>query len=385
VRAGREEAVSLQAPLWRSIAVFRVASLAYAAFLLVVGRANYAHLAWAGVVLAAMAGWTLISTLAYAQPARRTWPLLVTDLLLTAAALLSTAALQYPGSIANAAMPVTATWVAGPVLAWAVAGGARAGAAAGAALGACDLYLRHLSLTTAYRSTLLNATVLLVLAGIVVGYVSRLATRAEQAVQRATEIEAASRERERLARHIHDSVLQVLALVQRRGSEVGGEAAEIGRLAGEQETALRRLIAADAGPAPAAGERDLRTLLGQEASAAVSVVTASAPVLLANTTAHETAAAVHAALDNVRRHCGPQARAWVLVDDEGSAVNITVRDEGPGIPPGRLEQAESEGRLGVSQAICGRIRDLGGCASVTSTPAAGTEVRLRVPRAQNVA
>jgi signal transduction histidine kinase len=377
--------VSLQAPLWRSIAVFRVASLGYAAFLLIVGRAGYAHWAWAWAVLAGMAGWTLISTLAYARPARRTWPLLLTDLVLTAAALLSTAALQYPSSLSNAAMPVTATWIAGPVLAWAVAGGIRAGAVAGIALGGCDLYLRHLSLTTAYRSTLLNATVLLVLAGIAVGYVSRLAARAEQALQRATEIEAASRERERLARHIHDSVLQVLALVQRRGSEVGGEAAEIGRLAGEQETALRRLIAADAGPALTAGEHDLRTLLGQEASAAVSVVTPADPVLLADATAHETAAAVRAALDNVRRHCGPQARAWVLVDDEGSAVNITVRDEGPGIPPGRLEQAEEEGRLGVSQAICGRIRDLGGCASVTSTPAAGTEVRLRVPREQNVA
>ena len=62
-------------------------------------------------------------------------------------------------------------------------------------------------------------------------------------MQRATEIEAASRERERLARGIHDSVLQVLALVQRRGAEAGGEAAEIGRLAGEQEAALRALIA----------------------------------------------------------------------------------------------------------------------------------------------
>jgi signal transduction histidine kinase len=377
--------VSLQAPLWRSIAVFRGASLAYAAFLLVVGRANYAHLAWAWVVLAAMAAWTLISTLAYARPARRAWPLLLTDLLLTAAALLSTAVLQYPSSLGVAAMPVTATWVAGPVLAWAVAGGIRGGVVAGAALGACDLYLRHLSLTTAYRSTLLNATVLLLLAGIVVGYVSRLADRAEQALQRATEIEAASRERERLARHIHDSVLQVLALVQRRGSEAGGEAAELGRLAGEQETALRRLIAADTGPALLTGERDLGALLGQEACAAVSVVTPAGPVLLADRTAHETAAAVRAALDNVRRHCGPQTRAWVLLDDEGSAVSITVRDSGPGIPPGRLEQAQAEGRLGVSQAICGRIRDLGGSASVTSTPAAGTEVRLRVPRAQIVA
>jgi signal transduction histidine kinase len=386
MQAWREETqVSLQAPLWRSIAVFRCASLVYVAFLLVVERSNYAHLAWAWGVVAAMGIWTLVSTVAYAVPARRTWQLLIADLILTAVALLSTAVLQHPSSIDTAAMPVTATWVAGPVLACAVAGGSRAGGLAGAALGICDLSLRHQSLTTAYRSTALNAVVLLLLAGVVVGYVSMLATRAERALQRATELEAASRERERLARHIHDSVLQVLALVHRRGAEVGGEAAELGRLAGEQETALRRLIGAEVDAAPPEGERDLRTLLGAEASSSVSVVTPADPVLLADPGARETAAAVRAALDNVRRHCGEDARAWVLVDDEGTTVNITVRDEGPGIPAGRLEQAAAEGRLGVSQAICGRMRDLGGSASVTSTPAAGTEVRLRVPRRQNVA
>ena len=52
------------------------------------------------------------------------------------------------------------------------------------------------------------------------------------------------RERERLARDIHDGVLQVLALVGRRGREAGGEAAELGRLAAEQELALRALIGA---------------------------------------------------------------------------------------------------------------------------------------------
>ena len=228
-------------------------------------------------------------------------------------------------------MPVTATWVAGPVLAWAVADGIRAGVAAALVLGACDLTLRHQSLASAYRSPALNGTVLLLLAGVVVGYVSTLATRAERAVQRATEIEAASRERERLARGIHDSVLQVLALVQRRGAEVGGEAAEIGRLAGEQEAALRALIAADrtavadGDGALASGELDLRTLLTREASAAVSVVTPAGPVLLPGHEAREVTAAVHAALDNVRRHCGGTARAWVLVDDAGEA-----RDAGLG-------------------------------------------------------
>jgi signal transduction histidine kinase len=70
----------------------------------------------------------------------------------------------------------------------------------------------------------------------------------------------------------------------------------------------------------------------------------------------------------------------VLVDDEGEAVTVTIRDDGPGIPPGRLTLAAADGRLGVSQAIFGRMRDLGGSARVTSVPGTGTEVRLRLPR-----
>lgn len=371
--------MNIQASLWRSIAMFRFASLAYAAALIVVDRANYAHPAWAWGVLAGMVIWTALTTVAYAVPARRTRTLLAADLVVTAAALLSTAAVQYPHSVAAAAMPVTATWVAGPVLAWAVAGGIRAGVAAAVVLGGCDLSLRHQSLTDASRSPALNGSVLLLLAGVVVGYVATLASRAERAVQYATEVEAASRERERLARGIHDSVLQVLSLVQRRGAEVGGEAAEIGRLAGEQEAALRVLIAARPPGAPPPGDVDLKSLLGREESAAVSVITPAGPVLLPAAAATEMAAAVHAALDNVRSHAGTQAHAWVLLDNDGTAVTVTIRDDGPGIAPGRLAAAAADGRLGVSQAIQGRMRDLGGSACVTSNPGTGTEVLLSLP------
>jgi signal transduction histidine kinase len=215
--------------------------------------------------------------------------------------------------------------------------------------------------------------------------VSRLATTAELAVQQAAQTEAASRERERIARGIHDSVLQVLALVHRRGAEAGGEAAELGRLAGEQETALRALIGAGAAAEPEFGQLDLRALLSRETSAAVSVVTPAEPVRLDGAAARETASAVRAALDNVRRHCGDGAKAWVLVEDDGSLVTVTIRDDGPGIPPGRLDEAEGDGRLGISQAIRGRIRDLGGSVRITSEPGDGTEVQLRVPRPREMA
>lgn len=370
-----------QAPLWRSVAVFRIASLGYAAVLLAVGRANYRHVLLAWAILAAMTGWTVLTTLAYAAPARRTRWLLTADLLVTGAALFSTVAVQYPASIQNAVMPLTATWVAGPVLAWAVAEGPWAGLAAAGVLAACDLTLRHQHLQFVYRSPVLNGSVLLILSGLVVGYVATLVERAEQALQRATELDAASRERERLARGIHDSVLQVLALLQRRGAEAGGTAAELGRLAGEQESVLRALISDPLEPV-SAGELDLCALLAGAGSDTVSVITPADPVLLPGHCARELNAAVQAALDNVLKHCGPQARAWVLIDDEGPAVSVTVRDDGPGIPAGRLAEAAADGRLGVSQSIKGRIGDLGGSVSLTSAAGTGTEIRLRVPRGE---
>ncbi len=372
--------MSLQAPLWRSIAVFRFASLAYAAVLLAIRHDSYRHWGWAWVVIGAMTAWTVVSTVAYATPARRTSLLLGTDLVVTVLALLSTALLQTTQARHIGLMPVTATWLAGPALAWAVGGGARAGAVAAVLIGACVVLLRQQPLTSGYQSTALNGPVILLMAGVLVGYISTLMTRAERALQRATEIEAASRERERLARTIHDSVLQVLAMVQRRGAEAGGEAAEIGRLAGEQEAALRALVTGDGPASPREGQLDLAALLTREASALVSVITPADPVLLNERAVTETAAAVRAAIDNVRRHCGPAAKAWVLVDDEGATVSVTIRDDGPGIADGRLAEAAAEGRLGVSHAISGRIRDLGGSADICSSPGAGTEVRLRVRR-----
>lgn len=376
---------NLQAPLWRSIAAFRFASLAYAAILLGLRPADYKHWGWAWAVLAGMAAWTVVTTLLYTSPLYRTPPLkttvlLAADLLVTVAALLSTALVQTHGSVHHGDMPVTATWLAGPALAWAAVGGVRAGASAAIIVGACVVALRHLPARDVLSSSDLDGPVILLMAAMLVGYIAKLSSRAEQTMQRATEIEAASRERDRLARSIHDSVLQVLAMVQRRGAEFGGPAAEIGRLAGEQEAALRALITADENVPPPEGALDLSALLTRDSPAFVSVITPGAPVLLSERSVWETAAAVREAIDNVRRHCGERARAWVLVDDEGTEVSVTIRDDGPGIPSGRLAEAAAEGRLGVSHAITGRMREIGGSATISSIPGAGTEVRLRIPR-----
>ncbi|MEV4297343.1 MacS family sensor histidine kinase [Microbispora rosea] len=364
--------MGIEGPFWRAIAVFRVASLAYAA-LLVLRAGGYDRPAVAWAVVGVMAVWTVVMLVP--PPAARRGPLLAADLVVTAACLLASPYAQSRDDMLAGAIPITATWAAGPVLAYGVARGRRAGAVAAAVMSAADLWLRSGN-GVDLASIPVNGAVLMFMAGVVVGHVARLAREAEERMRRAARIEAAGRERERLARGIHDSVLQVLALVQRRGAEIGGEAAELGRLAGEQEAALRALVQMPPGAAEA--EADLRELLRPYGTSRVTVSAPATPLPLPAGSAREVAAAVGAALDNVARHCPEGTRAWILAEEDDGAVVVTVRDDGPGIPEGRLEQAAREGRMGVARSIRGRVADLGGTVAITSSRT-GTEIELSVP------
>jgi signal transduction histidine kinase len=362
----------METAVWRALAVFRALGLAYAVVVYVVRHDDYLHPVGGWLVLGAMAVWTVLVEAAYRTPRGRRWPVLCADLAVAMAAVISTRFLDDPDRISAGAQTLPVVWAAAPVLAFAIRGGWRAGLAAAAAVSVADL-LHHAAFTAASA----NNIVLLVLAGTVVGYVVSLARRGEAALARALVVEAATRERERLSRDIHDGVLQVLALVGRRGQEAGGEAAEIGRLAAQQEQALRALVAS-APEAASAVTVDLRGLLTSYAASSVTVSTPGTPVLVGHTRAREVAAAVGAALANVAAHAGAQAHAWVLLEDDGEDLVVSVRDDGVGFPADRLAAAAAEGRLGVSRSIAGRLRELGGTAVVTSAPGDGTEVELRL-------
>nr|MDT0657811.1 DUF5931 domain-containing protein [Micromonospora sp. DSM 115978] len=385
----RDPPGSFQLPLWRAIAVFRFAALAYVVVVVVRNIQVYARPGAVVVVLLAMAAWTVLTAYTYARPDRRRWPLLGTDLAVALAVLLITPWAVGRAALADGVPTLGVAWLAAPVLAWAVSGGRRRGLAAAVVLAAADLAVRERLTGSSF-----TGGILLVLAGFTVGYVTRLAADAEERLQRAVELEAATRERERLARGIHDSVLQVLAMVQRRGAQLDGEAGELARLAGEQEAALRSLIATD--PPPGADrhgggsgvdrsgagvgddELDLRVLLGGHATPAVSLAMPATPVRLPAWAAREVAAATGAALDNAARHGG--GRAWVLVEEENGAITVSIRDDGPGIPPGRLPEAARQGRLGMAQSIQGRIADLGGTVRITTAAGDGTEIEIRISR-----
>ncbi|MFC8711667.1 MacS family sensor histidine kinase [Streptomyces sp. NPDC057197] len=390
--------MSVEQPLWRALAGYRVLTLFYAVGLFATAYARFPHpwvaIAYYGVLFV----WTLGTLPRVASAANCTKRFLAADLALAVGGILLTPLADAHTRIAHGGPTLPSIWTAGAVLAFALKGGWRWAAVASTAVAVANLVERG----TPARDTVHNVMLVWV-ASIAIGYVVEVARASERTLARALEIEAATRERERLARDIHDSVLQVLAMVQRRGAVIGGEAAELGRLAGEQEVALRTLVsgglnpvsrvcedAADGAvvrivdePDPESADEplDLRALLAPYAGSRVALAEPGAPVPLPAAAAREVAAAVGAALDNVRRHAGEDARAWILVEDEPDTVLVTVRDDGPGIPEGRLAQAEGEGRLGVAQSIRGRLRDIGGTADLISVPGQGTEVELSVPKA----
>ena len=150
--------------------------------------------------------------------------------------------------IADGGPTLPSIWTAGSVLGFAIKGGWRWAAFASDARRASPTS----SSAARSPSDTVHNVLLVWVASIAIGYVVEVARASERTLARALEIEAATRERERLARDIHDSVLQVLAMVQRRGAALGGEAAELGRMAGEQEVALRTLVSSGLVPPRAA-------------------------------------------------------------------------------------------------------------------------------------
>ncbi|MFF3510628.1 MacS family sensor histidine kinase [Streptomyces sp. NPDC002573] len=395
--AKRERVVrmSVEQPLWRALTAYRVLTMLYAIGLFATAYGRFARPWLAIAYYVVLVVWTLATLPRVANAASCTKRFLAVDLAAALTGILLTPLADTHARVVAGGPTLPSIWTAGSVLAYAVKGGWRWAALASTLVAAANLVERG----APARDTVHNV-VLVCIASIAIGYVVEVARASERTLARALEIEAATRERERLARDIHDGVLQVLAMVQRRGTALGGEAAELGRLAGEQEVALRTLVTGGLVPLSRVSEDaalgavvrvvdepdaedgpvDLRLLLAPYACARVTLSEPGAPVPLAPAAAREIAAAVGAALDNVRRHAGPEARAWILVEDEPDGIVVTVRDDGPGIPEGRLVQAEGEGRLGVAQSIRGRLRDLGGTAELISVPGQGTEVELKIPK-----
>ena len=373
------------AALWRGLDVFRPIALLYAVYS-AYARSEEMARPWLGwLVLGLLGAWT--AGVVLYRDRSRTVRVAGMELVLACCAILSTRLVDTPEVIIGGARTLPGLWPAAAVVAWAVLRGWRAGMLAAVLVGLADILEVGVATQAPLSGSTINNIVILVLLGGCIGYCADLSRDGHAALSEALRVQAEVGERDRLARTVHDGVLQALSYIHRRGVDLGGEAHELGSMAADQERLLRALVSTVSGghgghngAVLAPGEVDLRAVLGPYADSVVHVVPPAGPVLVAAGVAGELSAAVRAALDNVRRHAGPDAEAWVLIEDDGRDVTVTIRDNGVGFPAGRLAEAAASGRLGIVSSIEGRMGDLGGTAVLDSRPGAGTCLELTVPK-----
>lgn len=174
-----------------------------------------------------------------------------------------------------------------------------------------------------------------------------------------------------VAAHLHDSVLQDLAVIQRQADDpeavrATARAAERGLrdwLAG-RDTNVDTTLAAVL-------RHVCRQVEDEHPGSIVEAVTVRDLPLRED--ARLLAEATREALRNAIRHGGGRARVFAEVDDD-AGITVYVRDTGPGFS---LDAVPNE-RRGVRDAIIGRMASVGGTATIESS-AEGTEVTLRLP------
>jgi signal transduction histidine kinase/phage shock protein PspC (stress-responsive transcriptional regulator) len=181
-------------------------------------------------------------------------------------------------------------------------------------------------------------------------------------------------ERSEIAAHLHDSVLQTLALIQRRSDDP----VQVARLARAQERDLRSWLyggdPVDAGSVAAQVKAAAAEVEDRHGASIEVVVVGDRP---ADDRTAALVAALREAMVNAVKHGQPTSSAPVQVYVEAAAdgVEAFVRDRGPGFDP----DAVPADRLGVRESIVARMQRHGGSATVRSTAGEGTEVRLEMP------
>jgi signal transduction histidine kinase len=177
-----------------------------------------------------------------------------------------------------------------------------------------------------------------------------------------------SQERAEVAAHLHDSVLQTLALIQRRSDDPR----EVAQLARRQERELRAWLNEERSSAAESLAAALReAAAGVEARHGVDVEVVAVGDVAMDERMGAVVAAAREAMTNAAKFSGAP-RVDVYAEIEDGRAEVFVRDRGTGFD----RAAIPEDRRGIRESIEGRMTRHGGSARVTTTPGQGTEVVL---------
>lgn len=174
-----------------------------------------------------------------------------------------------------------------------------------------------------------------------------------------------------MAAHLHDSVLQTFALIQRTD-----DPNVVAQLARQQERELRRWLYADSDdPSATTLRNSVERMTGiVEDRFDVTIETVIVGDLPMDTGLEALIGAMGEAATNAAKWSG-QDRVSVYAEVEDDGVRVFVRDTGAGFAPDLV----AEDRLGVKESIVGRMERVGGSATIRSAPGDGTEVELFAP------
>ncbi len=181
-----------------------------------------------------------------------------------------------------------------------------------------------------------------------------------------------TQERADMAAHLHDSVLQTLALIQRQASDPS----VVTQLARTQERELRTWLFDATDPERVTLKSALQAAAAEvEDQHRVPIDVVAVGDLDVDDCVRPVVAAAREAMVNAARHSGA-SRVDVFAEVDDEAVEVFVRDRGAGFV---LDDVPRD-RQGVRGSIIDRMQRHGGSADVRSAPEEGTEVRIRVPR-----
>lgn len=181
-----------------------------------------------------------------------------------------------------------------------------------------------------------------------------------------------SQERADVAAHLHDSVLQTLALLQKNSADP----ATVSTLARRQERELRDWLYGNEAQNGDSLVTALRAAAGDVESdfqTVVDVVAVGDEVL--NSDTESLVRASREAMVNAAKHAHSD-RVDVYLEVGADTIEAFIRDRGIGFDP----EAIADDRMGLRGSIIGRMERSGGSAKIKSAAEGGTEIHLTVPR-----